>query len=146
MACNACCIGYDPVFESNPSFEYIGSTTIKISWEKVQRNLHCADMFQVVYWETDRKEGTKMTETLIGNYVRSYNIHVKEGVAYSFAVNAIERPIDKQKLDEAIKPFEEGVMALFQTSQLPANTNICDTSFNREHSGIADLYAVSKYV
>ena len=37
-------------------------------------------------------------------------------------------------------------MALFQTSQLPANTNIGDTSFNREHSGIADLYAVSKYV
>lgn len=93
VACNACCIGYDPVFESNPSFEYIGSTTIKISWEKVQRNLHCADMFQVVYWETDRKEGTKMTETLIGNYVRSYNIQVKEGVSYSFAVNAIEEAI-----------------------------------------------------
>ena len=93
MACNACCIGYDPVFESNPSFEYIGSTTIKISWEKVQRNLHCADKFQVVYWETGRKESTKMTETLIGNYVRSYNIQVKEGVSYSFAVNAIEEAI-----------------------------------------------------
>ena len=64
-----------------------------ISWEKVQRNLHCADKFQVVYWETGRKESTKMTETLIGNYIRSYNIQVKEEVAYSFAVNAIEEAI-----------------------------------------------------
>ena len=91
-ACNACCVGYDPVFESNPSFEYIGSTVIKISWENVQRNLHCADKFQVAYWETDRKESTKLTETLF-HYDRSYNIHVKEGVAYSFAVNAIEEAI-----------------------------------------------------
>ena len=93
MACDACCIGYDPVFESNPSFEYVGSTAIKVSWDKVKRNMGCADRFEISYWETDRKESTKLTKTLNGNNVRSYNLQVKEGVAYSFAVNAIEESI-----------------------------------------------------
>ena len=94
-ACNACCVGYDPVFESNPSFEYVGSTVIKVSWDKVKRNMGCADRFEISYWETDRKESTKMTKTFIGNYVRYTfaDIQVKEGVAYSFAVNAIEEAI-----------------------------------------------------
>ena len=93
VACDACCIGYDPVFESNPSFEYVGSTVIKVSWDKVKRNMGCADRFEISYWETDRKESTKLTKTLNGNNVRSYNLQVKEGVAYSFAVNAIEESI-----------------------------------------------------
>ena len=93
VGCKACCLGHDPLFEDKPSFEFIGSSAINISWDGIERNMVCADKFDVLYWETGRFLSTKLVKTLRGYNVRGAIIHVREGVDYSFKVNAIEEGI-----------------------------------------------------
>ena len=93
VGCKACCLAHDPIFESKPSFKFIGSTVIKISWDGIGRNMGCADKFDVLYWETGRFASTRLVKTLRGHNVRGAIIHVRRGVDYSFKVNAIEEGI-----------------------------------------------------
>ena len=95
--CKACCFGYDPAFESKPSFQFIGPTVIKVSWDGIGRNMVCADKFDVMYWETGRFASTKLVKTLRGYNVRSALIQVREGVDYSLKINAIEEDIGECK-------------------------------------------------